>query len=138
MLRSLEQSLTCQLTGLLPGERAKTTQQFMNCSAALGPRRLRLPGSSFHTNIRIEIGIMVKQTEDNNRVAELEAQVAQLKTELAALRPAPKPALKPYVEEGTRVTGRRRLQPPDFPSQAEARQFVEDRVERLSEVGAGW
>ena len=64
---------------------------------------------------------MVKQTEDNNRVAELEAQVAQLKTELAALRPAPKPALKPYVEEGTRVILEPPpfIQPPDFPSQSE-------------------
>ena len=53
---------------------------------------------------------MAKQIDDSNRIAELESQLAQLKTELASLRPAPKPALKPYVEEGTRVT----LEPPPF------------------------
>jgi hypothetical protein len=63
---------------------------------------------------------MSKQSEDN-RIAELEAQVAELKTELASLRPAPKPALKPYIEEGTRIIMEPPpfSQPPDFPTQSQ-------------------
>jgi hypothetical protein len=63
---------------------------------------------------------MSKQTEEN-RIAELEAQVAELKTELATLRPAPKQVIKPYVEEGTRIIMEPPpfIQPPDFPTQSE-------------------
>ena len=107
---------------LLPGSsRQNERSNDDHCSAARGPRRPRSPGSSFHTNIRIEIGIMAKQTEDSNRIAELEAGLAQAETELASLRPAPAPALKPYVEEGTRIILEPPpyIQPPDFPSQSE-------------------
>lgn len=63
------------------------------------------------------IGIMSKQSKDN-RIAELEARLAQAEAELAALRPTPKPALKPYVEEGTRVIMEPPpyIQPEDFPT----------------------
>ena len=64
---------------------------------------------------------MAKQTEDSNRMAELEAQLDQLKTELAALRPAPKPALQ-YVEpEGTRIIQEPPpfIRPDDFPTKSQ-------------------
>ena len=64
---------------------------------------------------------MAKQTEDSNRVAELEAQLTQLQTELASLRPAPKPALH-YVEpEGARIIQEPPLfiRPDDFPTKGQ-------------------
>jgi hypothetical protein len=62
---------------------------------------------------------MANQTAD--RVAELEARLVQLETELASLRPAPKQEPKPYIEEGTRVTLHQPafVQPDDFPTQSE-------------------
>jgi hypothetical protein len=64
----------------------------------------------------------MKTNQTDDRVAELEAQVAQLKTELAMLRPeGPNPPSAPYIEQGTVVTvtplatGR----PEDFPTKGQ-------------------
>lgn len=62
---------------------------------------------------------MTKQTAD--RIAELEARLLQAETELASLRPAPKQAPAPYIEQGTTVTLHQPafVQPENFPSQSE-------------------
>jgi hypothetical protein len=62
---------------------------------------------------------VTKQTAD--RIAELEARLLQAETELASLRPAPKQAPAPYIEQGTTVALHQPafVQPEDFPSQSD-------------------
>src|SRR4029077_5657138 len=59
--------------------------------------------------------------QEDNRVAELEARIVQLESELASLRPSPKPVKKNDGEEGARIIqhGPAFIQPDDFPKQSE-------------------